>query len=107
MIFPGISLKSIPGLKFEEMYRIRAYAWCCGAGGGVKEAYPDFAVWTARERIREAKAVGAEAIVSACPTCKQNFQDALKESGDQSESPGCGRAGEGIDLKSHLRQECQ
>jgi Fe-S oxidoreductase len=79
---PRNILKSVPGLKLEEMYRIRAYAWCCGAGGGVKEAYPDFAVWTARERLREARAVGAEAIVSACPTCKQNFIDALKETGD-------------------------
>jgi Fe-S oxidoreductase len=78
---PRNILKSIPGLKLEEMYRIRAYAWCCGAGGGVKEAYPDFAIWTARERIREAIAVGAEAIVSACPTCKQNFLDALQGSG--------------------------
>jgi Fe-S oxidoreductase len=79
---PRNIIKSVPGLKFEEMYRIRAYAWCCGAGGGVKEAYPDFAVWTAKERIREAKAVGAEAIISACPTCKQNFLDALKETGE-------------------------
>jgi Fe-S oxidoreductase len=79
---PRNILKSIPGLKFAEMHRIRSYAWCCGAGGGVKEAYPDFAIWTARERIKEAKSIGAEAIVSACPTCSQNFKDALKETGD-------------------------
>ena len=79
---PRNVLKGVPGLKLEEMYRIRAYAWCCGAGGGVKEAYPDFAAWTARERIREARAVGAEAIVTACPTCRQNFVDVLKETGD-------------------------
>lgn len=80
---PRDILKSIPGLNFVEMYRIRAWGWCCGAGGGVKEAYPDFAVWTAKERIREAKAVGAEAIVSACPSCKQIFNDAIKEMGDK------------------------
>ena len=80
---PREILKSIPGLKLVEMYRTRASAWCCGSGGGVKEAYPDFAIWTAAERIKEAKAVGAEAIVSACPWCKQNFRDAIKATGEK------------------------
>ncbi len=76
---PRNILKSIPGLKLVEMYRIKEYAWCCGAGGGVIDAYPDFALWTAAERLREAGAVGAEAIVSACPWCKRNFLDAARE----------------------------
>jgi Fe-S oxidoreductase len=79
---PRDILRSIPGLRFVEMYRIKEYAWCCGAGGGVIDAYPDFAVWTAAERLREAKAVGAEAIVSACPWCRRNFLDAARETGD-------------------------
>ena len=80
---PRDIIKSIPGLNLIEMYRIRAWGWCCGSGGGVKEAYPDFAIWTARERLKEAKAVGAEAIVSACPSCQQIFRDAIKETGDK------------------------
>ena len=76
---PRNILKSIPGLKFVEMYRIREYAWCCGAGGGVKDAYPDFAIWAAKQRIKEARAVGAEAIVTACGWCERNFKDALGE----------------------------
>jgi Fe-S oxidoreductase len=80
---PRDILKSIPSLNLVEMYRIRAWGWCCGSGGGVKEAYPDFAIWTAKERLREAKAVGAEAIVSACPSCHQIFRDAIKETGDK------------------------
>ena len=80
---PRNILNSLPGLKFVEMYRIRASAWCCGSGGGVKEAYPDFALWTATERIREAKSIGAEAIVSACPWCTQNFKDTIKETGEK------------------------
>jgi Fe-S oxidoreductase len=79
---PRNILKSIPGLKLVEMYRIKEYAWCCGAGGGVIDAYPEFAVWTGAERLREAGAVGAEAIVSACPWCKRNFLDAAKETGN-------------------------
>jgi Fe-S oxidoreductase len=80
---PRDILKSIPGLKFMEMYRIKEYAWCCGAGGGVIDAYPEFAAWTGNERLKEAGAVGAEAIVSACGWCKRNFLDAAKESGDK------------------------
>lgn len=76
---PREVLKKIPGLKLVEMERIREYSWCCGAGGGVQEAYPDFSLWTARERIEEAKATGAEAIVSACPWCERNFIDVNSE----------------------------
>ena len=80
---PRDILKAIPGIELVEMYRIKEYAWCCGSGGGVREAYPDFSAWTANERILEAKAVGAEAIVSACPHCERNFTDAVNEMGDK------------------------
>jgi len=79
---PRNVLKSIPGLKLLEMTRIKEYTWCCGAGGGVIDAYPDFSMWTAIERIKEAKDTGAEALVTACPWCIRNFKDAVKETGD-------------------------
>jgi Fe-S oxidoreductase len=78
---PRNIIKSISGLDFIEMYRIKEYGWCCGAGGGVIDAYNDFAIWTGAERLREAKAVGAEAIVSACPWCKRNLLDAAEQTG--------------------------
>jgi Fe-S oxidoreductase len=78
---PRDILRSIPGIELVDMCRIKEYAFCCGAGGGVKEAYPDFSQWTANERITEAKETGAEAIVSACGWCERNFRDAIKESG--------------------------
>lgn len=78
---PRDILKSIPGLNLVEMYRIKEYAWCCGAGGGVIDSDPDFAAWTGTERLKEAQAVGAEAIVSACGWCKRNFTDAADASG--------------------------
>ncbi len=74
---PRNVLKSIPGIELVEMERIREYAWCCGSGGGVKEAYPDFAKWTAQERIQEARETGAQALVSACGWCERNFLDAM------------------------------
>ena len=76
---PRKILKSIPGVRLVEMYRIKESAWCCGAGGGVKEAYTDFANWTATERLKEAKAVGASALVSACGWCRRNFIDAIED----------------------------
>ena len=78
---PRDILKSIPGVKLTEMTRIKEYSWCCGAGGGVNESNPDFAIWTAKERIEEAKSTGVEAIVTACPWCEKTFNEAVKESG--------------------------
>jgi Fe-S oxidoreductase len=76
---PRNIIRSIPGMELTEMERIREYSWCCGAGGGVLEAYPDFAAWTSAERIEEALATGAEALVTACPWCERVFLDAIME----------------------------
>ena len=78
---PREIIRSIPGVKLVEMERIREYAWCCGAGGGVRESYPEFSLWTANERIEEAQSTGARAIVTACPHCERNFLDAAQENG--------------------------
>lgn len=80
---PRNILASIPGVEFMEMERNRENAWCCGAGGGCLEAFPDFAQQTALERISEAKASGAEALVTACPWCERNFRDALEAEGSK------------------------
>jgi Fe-S oxidoreductase len=78
---PRDVIKSIPGVKLTEMVRIKEYSWCCGAGGGVNESNPDFAVWTARQRIEEAIATGAEAIVTTCPWCEKTFNEAIDAMG--------------------------
>ena len=78
---PRDILKSIPGVELVEMERIRENSWCCGAGGGVKEACPELALWTAGERISEAIATGADTLVTVCPWCERNFKDAVEESG--------------------------
>jgi Fe-S oxidoreductase len=80
---PRNVLRSIPGLELVEMERTREFSWCCGAGGGVREGYPEFSQWTASERIAEAKASGAQALVSACPWCERNFIDALTSTGER------------------------
>jgi Fe-S oxidoreductase len=63
------------------MTRIKEYSWCCGAGGGVCDSNPEFARWTAQDRIEEAVSTGAEAIVTACPWCEKTFNEAIIESG--------------------------
>ena len=68
--------KQIPGLNLVEMKRNRNFAWCCGAGGGVKIGYPDWALEISKERLEEAKETGATVITSTCPFCKTNLADA-------------------------------
>jgi len=63
------------------MDRIKEYAWCCGAGGGVGESNPGFAEWTAAERIEEAESTGAQALVTACPWCESIFNQTIKATG--------------------------
>jgi len=75
-------LNAIPGAKFVEMPRTRENAFCCGAGRGTKEAFPDLASVSAKHRMEEVKHVSAETLVSACPWCKSNFSQAIKENGD-------------------------
>lgn len=75
---PRSVLEQIPGVELIEMERIREYSYCCGAGAGCKSAYPDFALFAANERVEEAEATGAETLVSACPFCKTNMQDAIR-----------------------------
>ncbi|MHC1590904.1 MAG: (Fe-S)-binding protein [Candidatus Helarchaeales archaeon] len=74
---PRKLIESIPGVKLIEMERNRERAWCCGAGGGVKSAFKDWAVEIAMERIEEAEKTGATKLITSCPFCKTNLLDAV------------------------------
>ena len=77
---PRRILKSIPGLELREMERIREWAWCCAAGGGVRTAFPEqMAGWAASLRLEEASDTGADALVTACPFCEQNLGDSASK----------------------------
>jgi Fe-S oxidoreductase len=80
---PRNILNAIPGVTFVEMPRKRENSFCCGAGRGTKEAFPDLASFSAKHRLEEVREVGAEALVSACPWCKNNFAQAVRENGDK------------------------
>jgi Fe-S oxidoreductase len=75
---PRDILKVVPGIELVEMHRRRDQTYCCGAGGGASEAFPDYASFAASERLREASTVGAEAIVVSCPLCKEHFKATAK-----------------------------
>jgi len=76
---PREVLRVVPGIELVEMRRTREYSWCCGAGGGVMSAFPEFAAKTADVRIQEALETGAESFVSTCPFCKHNFVRAAEQ----------------------------
>ncbi|NYT11464.1 MAG: 4Fe-4S dicluster domain-containing protein [Methanomassiliicoccales archaeon] len=76
---PRKVLRSIPGLELREMEFIKERGICCGAGSGVKKAHPDLACAIARKRLDSAESTGADYLVTACPFCRKNLEDAREE----------------------------
>ena len=62
-----------------EMDNIKDKAVCCGAGGGVKSAYPKIAENLANSRLDEASKTGAEILITSCPFCKLNLNNKKME----------------------------
>ena len=58
-----------------EMENIRENSLCCGAGGGVKSAYPEIADQMASLRIAQALETGCKTLVTPCPFCKLNLEN--------------------------------
>jgi len=79
---PRKILASIPGIKTVEMERTRDRSFCCGGG--------DINLWydieqeemrMGERRVAMAHEAGATVMVTACPFCLLNFDDAIKTSG--------------------------
>ncbi|MGX8694381.1 MAG: (Fe-S)-binding protein [Methanobrevibacter sp.] len=70
---PRDVIKSVADLV--EMENIREDSLCCGAGGGVKSAYPEIADEMAKIRIGQAKDTECEVLVTPCPFCKLNLKN--------------------------------
>lgn len=80
---PRQVLGSIPGLEYIEMENFRNNSLCCGGGGGriweetkKGERFSDI-------RIEQARDVGADILVAACPYCMVNFEDSILTSGSE------------------------
>jgi glycolate oxidase len=73
---PRRVLQAIPGIRLVEFKENRNLARCCGGGGGMKAFDNDLAGDIAYHRAMDAVDLGADVVVSACPSCKSSFQQA-------------------------------
>jgi len=78
---PRNVLDAIPGLKRVEMSRSRDRSFCCGGGGLALFYEPKENERMGVKRVQMAAETGANVIVTACPFCMVNIEDAIKVSG--------------------------
>jgi Fe-S oxidoreductase len=78
---PREVLDAIPGLNRVEMKRCRDRAFCCGGGGLMLFYEPKEEQRMGVLRVKMAAEVGANVIVTACPFCMVNIEDAIKVAG--------------------------
>jgi len=78
---PRDVLDAIPGLKRVEMARCRDRSFCCGGGGLMLFYEPKEDQRMGVKRVQMAAEAGANVIVTACPFCMVNIEDAIKVAG--------------------------
>ncbi len=75
---PREILNKIKGLEFIEMEKPDQ---CCGAGGGVRAGKPEIAFGLGKKKANMIKELDVDAVISICPFCQYNIQDALDKEG--------------------------
>jgi Fe-S oxidoreductase len=78
---PRDVLDAIPALKRVEMSRCRDRSFCCGGGGLMLFYEPKEEQRMGVKRVQMAAEAGANVIVTACPFCMVNIEDAIKVAG--------------------------
>ncbi|HXX15902.1 MAG TPA: (Fe-S)-binding protein [Candidatus Eremiobacteraceae bacterium] len=78
---PRVVLDAIPGLRRVEMKRSRDRSFCCGGGGLMLFYEPKEEQRMGVVRVRMAAEAGANVMVTACPFCMTNIEDAIKVAG--------------------------
>jgi Fe-S oxidoreductase len=78
---PREVLDAIPGMKRVEMIRCRDRSFCCGGGGLMLFYEPQEEERMGVKRVQMAAEAGANVIVTACPFCMVNIEDAIKVAG--------------------------
>jgi heterodisulfide reductase subunit D len=66
---PRSVIKAAPDVDFVELEENREYAVCCGSGGDFLTSNQEASLAVARRRLDHARSVGAETVVTACPSC--------------------------------------
>lgn len=74
---PRDLLGAVPGVELVEMRKSRHAAICCA--GGTWSNCDRFAKKIQVDRLREARATGAEVLATACPKCQIHFSCAMKD----------------------------
>jgi Fe-S oxidoreductase len=74
---PREVLRRVPGLELAEMSHSGRRATCCA--GGTWSNCDRFAKQIQVARLREARATGAEVLVTACPKCQVHLACAMKD----------------------------
>lgn len=85
---PRNLLRKVSGVRFVEMERVREFSYCCGAGGGGKEAHPEFAEKAAMDRLDEACSTGATTLVTACAGCVRHLRETARNHATKIEVKG-------------------
>jgi Fe-S oxidoreductase len=78
---PRRVLDAIPGIRRVEMERSKDRSFCCGGGGLMLFYEPIEETRMGKLRVEMAQNAGATVIVTACPFCMVNIEDAIKTSG--------------------------
>ncbi|MBN1932918.1 MAG: (Fe-S)-binding protein [Desulfobacterales bacterium] len=78
---PRNVIDAIPDIKRVEMLKCRDRSFCCGGGGLMLFYEPIEEKRMGQMRVEMAKKAGATVIVTACPFCMVNIEDAIKTSG--------------------------
>jgi len=78
---PRAVIDAIPGVKRVEMTKSRDRSFCCGGGGLMLFYEPTEETRMGKLRVEMANEAGATVIVTACPFCMVNIEDAIKTSG--------------------------
>jgi len=82
---PRSALDAINGLTRVEMEKSRDRSFCCGGGGLMLFYEPEEETRMGVLRVNMAAEAGANVIVTACPFCLVNIQDAIKVAGKEGE----------------------
>lgn len=78
---PRRVLDAVPGLRRVDMQKCRDRSFCCGGGGLMLFYEPEEEQRMGVLRVKMAQKAGANVIVTACPFCLVNIEDAIKVSG--------------------------